>query len=510
VVIETTPVAPTLPTASASGTSITLNWAAYGHAVALWNVYRGTTPGGESSTPYATNVPTNSFTDTDLTPGVTYYYTITAVDTGGESPMSTEVHATIGSAMAVTLSGPVNYLKLDANGDLDVYSNSTGTGTPMQYIASSVTVTGSASPSTLVVDFSAGDPLPASGLLINGSTGGAALTILGTSGNDTLNVTSSVATFDSVPLNYMDVSGITFNGGAGSDTLIQGTGAAPLAFAGTTSADNLIVDGGTYSFSAPAAGSGVVSVSLGSLQIASGAKAVLSTAAAHSDRTVLQLGTLSIAGSTGTWLGTLDLGDNDLAVAIGSIGQLNNQIAEGYSGGTWTGTGIISSAAAGNTAQLTTLGVIVNSTNGTTPLYGTGASLGAFDGLSPAASAVLIKYTYYGDTNLDGAVDGGDYSRIDSGTLSRGSQTGWFNGDLNYDGIINGSDYTLMDNAFNTQGATLAAQIASVAATPRARSFVAPNVFQSKTPITFPQSADQSIELSLQKKDLLDALSAGS
>ena len=39
--------------------------------------------------------------------------------------------------------------------------------------------------------------------------------------------------------------------------------------------------------------------------------------------------------------------------------------------------------------------------------------------------------------------------------------TGWFNGDFNYDGVINGSDYTLIDNAFNTQGAQLAAQIAS-------------------------------------------------
>jgi len=38
--------------------------------------------------------------------------------------------------------------------------------------------------------------------------------------------------------------------------------------------------------------------------------------------------------------------------------------------------------------------------------------------------------------------------------------TGWLNGDFNYDGAINGSDYTLIDNAFNTQGASLAAQVA--------------------------------------------------
>jgi len=73
---------------------------------------------------------------------------------------------------------------------------------------------------------------------------------------------------------------------------------------------------------------------------------------------------------------------------------------------------------------------------------------------------VLIKYTYYGDANLDGVVDGSDYTRIDSGYITSGS-TGWMNGDFNYDGVINGSDYTLIDNAFNTQGAQLAAAIAS-------------------------------------------------
>jgi hypothetical protein len=67
-------------------------------------------------------------------------------------------------------------------------------------------------------------------------------------------------------------------------------------------------------------------------------------------------------------------------------------------------------------------------------------------------SDVLIRYTFYGDANLDGHVDGSDYSRIDNGYLTHAS--GWFNGDFNYDGTINGSDYTLIDNAFNTQGAS--------------------------------------------------------
>jgi hypothetical protein len=78
-----------------------------------------------------------------------------------------------------------------------------------------------------------------------------------------------------------------------------------------------------------------------------------------------------------------------------------------------------------------------------------------------ALNDVLVKYTYYGDANLDGKIDGSDYSRIDNASASSGSLTGWFNGDFNYDGVINGSDYTLIDNAFNTQGTQLSAEIAT-------------------------------------------------
>jgi hypothetical protein len=90
--------------------------------------------------------------------------------------------------------------------------------------------------------------------------------------------------------------------------------------------------------------------------------------------------------------------------------------------------------------------------------------LTSFEGSSVSASDVLIKYTYYGDTNLDGKVDGSDYTQIDYAYLADrsnpGSMTGWSNGDFNYDGVIDGSDYTLIDNSFNAQGAALSGQIA--------------------------------------------------
>jgi fibronectin type 3 domain-containing protein len=65
-----------------------------GAPVTGYNVYRGTTPGGEQATPVATNVATTSFTDTGLTNGTTYYYKVAAVNSAGVSPQSNEASAT--------------------------------------------------------------------------------------------------------------------------------------------------------------------------------------------------------------------------------------------------------------------------------------------------------------------------------------------------------------------------------------------------------------------------------
>jgi fibronectin type 3 domain-containing protein len=85
--------APTGLTPSAVPAQVTLTWTAPAGAYAF-NVYRGTTPGGEGATPYATNVPANSFTDTAVTNGNVYYYTVTALNAVGlESAATAEVSA---------------------------------------------------------------------------------------------------------------------------------------------------------------------------------------------------------------------------------------------------------------------------------------------------------------------------------------------------------------------------------------------------------------------------------
>jgi hypothetical protein len=77
-----------------------------------------------------------------------------------------------------------------------------------------------------------------------------------------------------------------------------------------------------------------------------------------------------------------------------------------------------------------------------------------WDGVTIDATTVVVKYTWAGDLNLDGAIDGADYGTIDNYVQFPGTD-GYANGDFNYDGIIDGADYGLIDNAIQLQGGVL-------------------------------------------------------
>jgi hypothetical protein len=303
------------------------------------------------------------------------------------------------------------------------------------------------------------------------------------------------------------------------------------------------VDVGIVSFGAStAATTAVAATTVPGLNVSAGRQLALTAPAGTPSPAVLTVGSLTIAGSTGNWSGLLDITGNDLVVQNGNLSQVTNQIAGGYdptAGATWTGDGITSSIAAADTTHLTAVGVELNSDASGNAIFGTGTSLGRFDGQNTGPNDVLVKYTYFGDANLDGKVDGSDYSRIDAGYASHGALTGWANGDFNYDGVIDGTDYSLIDNAFNNQNAvtlsssaTAAAQMASAnagrtlpaktsagggarpapvssvkvapAAAFAARTFAG---FQSSTPILFTGPGSAALD-SAKKKDAVDALSA--
>src|SRR5205814_9771449 len=78
-----------------------------------------------------------------------------------------------------------------------------------------------------------------------------------------------------------------------------------------------------------------------------------------------------------------------------------------------------------------------------------------FGGVSVSAGDQLVMYTWGGDANLDGLLNGDDYFRIDSHVNQSGSVFGYHNGDFNYDGAINGDDYFIIDSNIATAQASL-------------------------------------------------------
>jgi hypothetical protein len=264
------------------------------------------------------------------------------------------------------------------------------------------------------------------------------------------------------------VSNIVANGSAGADTLNFSSAAGPITqpvvFTGNGGADAVNVNSETLNIAAggdwggtmltvntSAAAVFAASQHLAGLVLSGGGDASLSSGG--NKHLVTQ--SLSIDTVNGS---RLDLADNDLALDYAGPSPLGSWNGSAYTGvtgllasgnfdGAWGGNGIVttkSSATGGNT--LTTLGVGEASDV-------LGSSGGTWDGVSVDGTTVLVKYTYGGDTNLDGVITGDDYFQIDSAFPQ--NLHGWSNGDFNYDGVINGDDYFLIDSNFPAQGSPL-------------------------------------------------------
>jgi hypothetical protein len=165
--------------------------------------------------------------------------------------------------------------------------------------------------------------------------------------------------------------------------------------------------------------------------------------------------------------GTLDLGDGDLVVQGGDIGNWNGTaytgiagyIQSGFNGGSWDGLGIISSSAT-TSNRYTTLGIATLK-----QVKGLSSPTDSvlFAGETVTGGDVLVKFTYGGDANLDGKINVDDYGRIDSNVGQNGSVFGWYNGDFNYDGKINVDDYGIIDANIGVQGPPIPTDGASAA-----------------------------------------------
>jgi autotransporter-associated beta strand protein len=126
----------------------------------------------------------------------------------------------------------------------------------------------------------------------------------------------------------------------------------------------------------------------------------------------------------------------------GALGSLRAQVIAGYAGGSWLGNGITSSTAAAATGG----GVGY-------ALASEVASGGTFMGAPADGSALVARYTLYGDSTLDGTVDFNDLVKLAQNyntTVSGTSASWWFNGDYTYDGIVDFNDLVKLAQNYNT------------------------------------------------------------
>jgi hypothetical protein len=133
---------------------------------------------------------------------------------------------------------------------------------------------------------------------------------------------------------------------------------------------------------------------------------------------VLVTDSLSITGS-----GVLDLADNDAIVDYtGSVGSLVNDTRANLAAGRLT-------------SSLGTLNTRLG--------YGDNAVLGKdnFAGEAVDTSSLLIKFTYAGDTDLDGDVDVGDLGALATAWQSSGV---WTAGDFDYNGVVDVNDLGML------------------------------------------------------------------
>jgi hypothetical protein len=161
--------------------------------------------------------------------------------------------------------------------------------------------------------------------------------------------------------------------------------------------------------------------------------------------------------------GIVDLNDNDMIITASNYDAVKTVIASARNGGSWNGSGLTSTTARNAFPKITNLGAITGAQ------FHQAAGAGAlFDGQVVANTDVLVKYTYNGDTDLNGIVNFDDYSRTDAGFNSGGSD--WFHGDFDFNGIVNFDDYSLIDAAFNQQGGSLRRMLAYLDGNDRDRS----------------------------------------
>jgi rhamnogalacturonan endolyase len=273
----------------------------------------------------------------------------------------------------------------------------------------------------LTLDFANGAPVPAGRVNYDGGAGDDEFAVVTTAAAQTLVFNATDVTFLGVAgtVQHANMESARFDGNGGWDSVTVNAGPA-VTFAGAQQLQSLSLTGSASArFAVGAAASVARNV------------AIFEDAQLDLADTTLIIDTTDPAAA-GAW---------DGSAYSGYLGL----VASGYNYSAWDGRGIVTTRPDA-LAALTTIAVATGE-----QALGIGASdTATFAGQTVTGRSVILKYTYSGDLNLDGAVDATDYGVIDNWVQFSGAD-GYANGDINFDGVIDAADYGIIDNSIQLQ-----------------------------------------------------------
>jgi hypothetical protein len=202
------------------------------------------------------------------------------------------------------------------------------------------------------------------------------------------------------------------------------------------------------------------SVTLDSLTIAPSATVSLASGGSK----FLRVGALNIQSG-----GKLDINDGYLildatpATKAAALSQLTASLRTAYNPPApyWSGAGLTSTIAKNNV--YTGIGVLLNDGSSGLPIES------LFDNQSVTSNSILVRYTLFGDADLDGDVDSTDLAQLTRNINS--PATTWTTGDFNYDGKTTIFDFQKVEQTF---GRVLPAPAPVASTTPTAKLVSAP------------------------------------
>jgi hypothetical protein len=416
-----------------------------------------------------------SYQSTGLSPSTPYYYRVRATSAAGDSANAGPVTAT---TLALTSE---TWLGNTASGRWDIAANWSSGVIPTSTITAVFDGAATYQPTLYQAQSVKGVDFHTAGWTLGGSF---TLTVYD-GGIDSAGTGSGATNTVSAAVTMASAS--TWTGGSGNTLILSGAlttagftmtkdGAGTLTVAGTqthtaTSAINLTAGtlnlnsdagiGPVYNLSLTASGTSVLNFGatqhLNSLTLT---ETALATVTSGTSKTIVTK-SLSMPGSPSP-TAKLDLANNFLIVdydagtplaAIQGYVKAGMGPKDGIGRVHWDGTSGITSSTANANYLTSAVGVMDN----TFDFEGTRSTKTTFGGQAVDTTSILVRYTYWGDLNLDGKVNYDDVSILVYYYCHppAADKMGWQTGDLNYDGVMNYDDVSLMVYGYYHQGAPL-------------------------------------------------------